>query len=197
MHLMGSKGKLTVYPSFVLLICVLIWLDNGLTVLVFLVSAALHEGGHLLAIRLLRVPFYGMELRATGAVIHTGLQSPGKEAICTAAGPLTNAVLLLALFHRLPEVAFVNLLLLVYNLLPVYPLDGGRLLRLALCVLFGAEAGERTSEICSSALIVAAVICGVVMTCVLHLGLYPCLLAALFLCKLTITPCKMRRLRLK
>lgn len=179
-----TEKKLTVYPSFVLFVCVLLWLDRGHTAALFLISAGLHECGHLLALHLMGVPVCRMELRASGAVLHTGRSSYGKEAFCTAAGPLVNLLLLAVCFRRCPTAALVNLILLAYNLLPIYPLDGGRLLRTVLCVLFGAENGERLSGLISAMLTGIIVICGLLLTCVFHAGLYPCLIAALFLCKL-------------
>lgn len=195
MSLTGMKIKAA--PSFFLLCSVLLWLDRDGIILIFLLSAALHECGHLLALVLLGVPVYGIELRASGAVLHTGNTSPAKEAVCAAAGPFVNFILLSILFRRQPTAALVNLLLLVYNLLPLYPLDGGRLLRLLLCSLFGAQAGERASDILTVLLTLAAALGGIVLTCIFHLGLYPCLLAGLFLCKQGISACKSCRVGLK
>lgn len=163
----------------------------------FLCSAALHEAGHLAALYLLRVPVLGMELRGTGAVLHTGQMHPVKEAVCTAAGPLANALLLFAFFRRFPPLALVNLVLLVYNLLPIYPLDGGRLLRIAFCKLFGASAGEKASDALTAAVVLAAVAAAIVSTCFFHVGIYPCLLASVFLCRCANSPCKIRHRQLK
>ena len=179
-----TEKKLTVYPSFVLFVCVLLWLDKGHFAALFLISAGLHECGHLLALHLTGVPVCRMELRASGAVLYTAPATPGKEAVCTVAGPLMNLLLLSVCFRCCPTAALVNLILLVYNLLPIYPLDGGRLLRTALSVLFGEQKAERLSELFSVLLTGILVICGVLLTCVFHAGLYPCLIAALFLCKL-------------
>ena len=189
--------KIKIAPSFFLLLCVLLWLDRDGVVMIFLLSAALHECGHLLALFLLGVPVYGMELRASGAILHTGKTSPTKEAVCAAAGPFVNLLLLGILFRMQPTAALVNLLLFVYNLLPLYPLDGGRLLRLLLCSLFGAQAGERASDIITMLLTLSAALGGIVLTCIFHLGLYPCLIGGLFLCKQGIPACKIRRLGLK
>lgn len=197
MHWTETEPRLTVYPSFVLFVCILLWLEQGHFALIFLCSAALHECAHLLALRLTGVAVYGMELRASGAVLHTGSASYGKEAVCTAAGPFANLLLLAVCFHRFPAAAPVNLLLLCYNLLPIYPLDGGRLLRILLCVLFGAQRGERLSERITVILTGLIAVCGIAATCVLHMGLYPCLIAAFFLCRIANTPCKMRKIRLK
>jgi DNA-directed RNA polymerase subunit RPC12/RpoP len=83
-------------------------------------------------------------------------QRPGATLWSIAAGPLVNVALLPVLFGLLvaartagladtaPDtlallraVAFVNLGLLVFNLLPVYPLDGGQILRSLLWFVLG------------------------------------------------------------
>lgn len=197
MQLTGHRQHLTVYPSFVLLICILIWLDEGTAVLSFLMSSALHESGHLFAAYLLKITIYGMELRATGAILHTGTASRGKELLCTAAGPLINGVLLCVCFHRWPQTALINLLLLIYNLLPIYPLDGGRMLQIILSIVINETAAERICAVVARLLTAAVVVSGVLLTCVFHAGLYPCLIASLFLCRLRNTPCKMGKIQLK
>ena len=64
--------------------------------------------------------------------IRTAPLPPGAEALCALAGPAAN-LLCAGLFLRiLPEFAGVSLALGAFNLLPIFPLDGGRLLRLAL-----------------------------------------------------------------
>lgn len=197
MRWIRTERPVEVYPSFVLLVCLLIFLDTGMTVLFFLLSAALHEGGHLAAMRMLRVPFYKLELRGTGAVIHTGAASSGREAVCTAAGPMVNLLAFLLTFRLLPAMALVNLLLLCWNLLPLSSFDGGRLLHLALIALFSQPAADRISCVLDHLLAFTVSAYAVFQTCIIHAGLYPCLFAAVFLCKAANTPCKIGCRRLK
>lgn len=123
-----------------------------------LLAAALHEGGHLLALRLFHVPVEGLRLGALGAVIHArGARrlSYGRELLVTLAGSAANLLLappIAALSARFAWewgflLAGANVLLGVYNLLPVPPLDGGRALYLAVAYCFGPAAGEAAETV--------------------------------------------------
>lgn len=101
-------------------------------------AAGIHEAGHLLAIRLLGADARKIQVGSTGAKIHTAFSEPWREFVCAAAGPAASLLLLLVakLFPRIALCGFVQGL---YNLLPIYPLDGGRML---FCVLEGMAPGK-------------------------------------------------------
>lgn len=54
--------------------------------------------------------------------------STGRELIAVLAGPAAS-LLLLSLVRVFPRVAICGLIQGIYNLLPIYPLDGGKALR--------------------------------------------------------------------
>lgn len=100
----------------------------------------IHELCHLIAALFLDVKVYsvivlpfGMTVRMDSSVIRT----PKKEALIALAGPLSNGVMLtVSLFAGLASdtlntalFAVINFAMLILNLLPVPPLDGGRILR--------------------------------------------------------------------
>jgi Zn-dependent protease len=112
--------------------------------LVFFVSVLLHELAHALAARALGVRTADVTLYVFGgaARITSEPAEPGGEALMAAAGPLASVVL--AGLAGLPAqvlggwagelawlVAAGNLTLAVFNLLPGFPLDGGRIARAA------------------------------------------------------------------
>ena len=169
-------------PGFWARLCLLLFLDPRATAAI-LTAAALHELGHLLALRLLGIPVFGLRLSGVGASLCADLRGDLREAWAILAGPGVNLLLALCLRSRLPGFALCNLALAAYNLLPVQPLDGGRLCAGILPRVFGA-AGDALCRALAFLTAVLAVCLGVIGTCVLRLGLLPCLSAAAFLLRL-------------
>ena len=97
------------------------------------IAAAVHEFGHILALYIYRVPITCIKLGFGGAIIQTIPLSPRQELLCAAAGP-AGSLLCLLLIHIFPLFALCGCVQGLYNLLPIYPLDGGRILQsICLC----------------------------------------------------------------
>jgi len=116
-------------------------------VLGLFISLIIHELMHSLVARAFGTPVRGITLFALGGVAEMEEEpaTPLGELLMALAGPLASAVLAL-LFHLLglaggslglPEpllvvisyLAAINILLAVFNMVPAFPLDGGRVLR--------------------------------------------------------------------
>ena len=65
---------------------------------------------------------------AFGASIETGYMTPAAELLCAAAGPIGSISMLLTI-RKFPILGLLGLAQGIFNLLPIYPLDGGRILR--------------------------------------------------------------------
>jgi Zn-dependent protease len=114
--------------------------------LLFVVSILLHELGHAWEARREGLEVDGITLWLFGGVsqFKGGFPSAGAEFRIAIAGPLVSLVLgvvfvLIAIAGLPSEVdgvaawlGYINLALLVFNLIPALPLDGGRVLRAAL-----------------------------------------------------------------
>lgn len=124
-------------------------LANGWRLLwIILGAAAIHELGHFLTLRRLGAASARLRLGVLGAVLETDRQqlSYGGELLCVLAGPGANLMCALLLSAagrgRWATEAGANLVLCVFNLLPLRPLDGGRALHLTVSWLAGPAAGE-------------------------------------------------------
>jgi Zn-dependent protease len=139
------------------------------------VLVLLHEFGHITAARLVGGSGERIVMWALGGLAQCEVpRSPGKQLFVAAAGPLANLVLAclgLALLGQglrpdpwradglagflLAVTTLMNLGLLAFNLIPAYPLDGGRILRALLWPLFGLRRAVAAS-LAVAALVIAA-----------------------------------------
>jgi Zn-dependent protease/predicted transcriptional regulator len=115
-----------------------------------LVSIIFHELAHSLVARRLGLPMKGITLFIFGGVAEMEKQpeSPRVEFLVAIAGPLSSVVLSLVFYgsYRMAMIndwapsilvvfyylGYLNLLLAGFNMIPAFPLDGGRVLRAAL-----------------------------------------------------------------
>ena len=116
----------------------------GAAILVF-VTVLIHELAHAVVAIRRGLPVPRITLFVFGGVSHLSRQprSAGEEFFIAAAGPATSLALALVIFGAsvlmrgtneqlkalFEYLAFVNVLLAVFNILPGFPLDGGRVLR--------------------------------------------------------------------
>lgn len=175
------KGKISVSLGFCACLCVLAWLDSRWT-LRLLICGAVHELGHWVVLRLCGVPVVGFRLRISGAVIQTQWMDYATEIRTAAAGPCAGVLLGAVLLRHRPEMALLSFGLSAVNLLPLYPMDGGRILSAALMKRLPLE---KTEKILSR---VSFWVCGGLMvlacwgTVALQMGLWPIFAALGILC---------------
>ncbi|MCB1232539.1 MAG: site-2 protease family protein [Verrucomicrobiae bacterium] len=131
---------------------------SGITfILLIFLCVILHEFGHAMAAKAFGIQTPDITLLPIGGVarLQRMPDKPWQELIVAIAGPLVNVViagvLFLALGLRmnselfeklasptgsvLPKVAVVNVMLVVFNLIPAFPMDGGRVLRSLLAMV--------------------------------------------------------------
>lgn len=123
-------------------------LMGGIGALLFFASLLAHELTHSVVARSKGIPVEGITLFVFGGMARTRMEaaSPGDEFVIAGVGPLASVVIALlfglvawigaaaglsAVAGVAQYLAFLNLALAVFNLLPGFPLDGGRLFRAA------------------------------------------------------------------
>ncbi len=122
----------------------LYWLTGALTAIMLFVSVLLHELGHSVVALRYRIPVRSITLFIFGGVAQIGAEPPSAiaEFWIAIAGPAVSfflAILFTALksvttgfeplLGLLKYLAYINFALVLFNLIPGYPLDGGRVFR--------------------------------------------------------------------
>lgn len=152
---------------------------------------ALHELGHALAARWLGIPVREIVLLPIGGIAMLGRnpRRPLHELLIAAAGPLVNVAIALALFVLLlvqgifpaggremltagfgePSLQTAlfwllgsNVMLVLFNLIPAFPMDGGRILRALLAIPFGFTRATRVAATLGQFLAVGAGVYGLI-----------------------------------
>ena len=163
---------LYLHSTFVLLLVLIALTQGGLPAVVFTMAVfgcvLLHELGHALTARGFGIPTASITLYPIGGVARLERlpRAPGAELLITIAGPAVNlaiaAGLGLALWAggllepwaaesvigRFVETLMAaNIMLAVFNLLPAFPMDGGRIVR---ALLSGWLGRARATEIAAT-----------------------------------------------
>ncbi|MFL7867289.1 MAG: site-2 protease family protein [Anaerolineales bacterium] len=120
------------------------WIAGAITAVLFFVSVLLHELGHSVVALRYKLPVTKITLFIFGGIsqIESEPSSAFSEFLIAFAGPLTSIVLavifglleavstsIAPVFAMAKYLAYINGALAVFNLIPGFPLDGGRVFR--------------------------------------------------------------------
>jgi Zn-dependent protease len=141
--------------------------DGVLFIVALFVCVVLHEFGHVLAARRYGIATSDVTLLPIGGVasLERVPEKPGQEILVALAGPAVTLLIAIVLivmlgarfdFRQMAQleqaqstllgrVAAANVTLLVFNLIPAFPMDGGRVLRAVLAVRLGYTAATRVA----------------------------------------------------
>ncbi len=147
--------NIKIHPIFLFVGCVFIVTGKGLPLIIYLIFLLFHEWVHFETAKVLGTCLFGCEVTAFGCRIEGSLidTSPINEIVIAMLAPFINlfiGAMVVASWQVFPflidytkTIAVVNFSIFLANILPVYPLDGGR----CLFVLLKCKFSVKTSEI--------------------------------------------------
>lgn len=130
----------------------LYWSVGAATAIMLFVSVLLHELGHSVVALRYKVPVSSITLFLFGGVAQISAEPPSAiaEFFIASTGPLVSLILAILFYAVQPLVAgiepllglakyiaYINLALVLFNLVPGYPLDGGRVFRAIVWAITG------------------------------------------------------------
>lgn len=150
---------------------------------VILILAFVHELGHLLAGIILGMKPAKLELKPYGISISFKINPNDynkkiakgnllelKKAIVACAGSVTNLIIIiitlnlrLNIFTSL-LIIYSNILLIIFNLIPMYPLDGGRIVKSLIYLFLGKKKAEKYTNNISFIFLIIVTFMGSVAT---------------------------------
>lgn len=133
-----------------------------------MIFAIIHELGHLLAGLLMGMKPEKVEIMPFGVSISFKIKVKEynkrvkkgnlleiKKIIVALAGPITNFIIILITYNLNMDllksilIIYTNFLIMIFNLVPIYPLDGGRILKGILYIFLGKRKSEKYVNIIS------------------------------------------------
>ncbi len=127
-----------------------------------MIFAFIHELGHLLAGVLCGMKPEKLEIKPYGVSISFKLfpkdynikigksnKLEVKKILVALAGPVTNLLIIIVSLNLPVEffaklmIIYSNILITIFNLIPIYPLDGGRIVKSILSITFGKRKAEK------------------------------------------------------
>jgi Zn-dependent protease len=120
------------------------WVIGAATTIMLFVSVLLHELGHSVVALGYKIPVRRITLFIFGGVAQIGAESPSPmaEFLIAIAGPIVSLILAIIfwllehpfvgvppLFGLIKYLAYINFALVLFNIIPGFPLDGGRVFR--------------------------------------------------------------------
>lgn len=191
-----KRVPVCVLPSFFFVMAAAVLMIPFRWLLSWLIAAVVHEICHLMAIHICGLSVGFITIGGFGAVIHMD-DAPGRRlALCSLAGPLGGLLLMLAV-RIIPRIALCAFVQSLYNLLPIYPLDGGQVVAGLLTPLFSTKTVKSVLMIIKCVVAVVLTVAAIYATAVLKLGIFPVVFAVAIIIKNKNIPCKPMPLRVQ
>ena len=157
-----------------------------------MIFALVHEIGHLLAGLAVGMKPEKIEIMPLGVSIsfkinvkdynrkiRKGNTLELKKIMVAMAGPITNFIIILITCNLKIEIVksiiiiYTNFLIMIFNLLPIYPLDGGRILKGILHICFGKRKADKyTNNISKIMIIIITAISSILILYIQNIAIF-------------------------
>ena len=172
--IMGNKIPLSIDAVCIWCWCLVLLFVPIQWAIGWTIAALIHEAGHVTVLCIWGIKIHAVRIGILGAKIETEPISPAVEAICAVCGPVAGLLTIL-LREALPYIAVSALVQSAYNLLPVFPLDGGRAMNALLNLCLPSACAAKISRCISIFMIVITFVCGIYISVKCDLGFLPIL----------------------
>lgn len=169
-----ASGLALLFLAAMLLILPLQWIGAAL------LAGLVHELAHAGAVWLCGGCIHRIRIGTGGAAMEIAPLDHARELFCALAGPV-GGLLLFPLGQWLPRTALCAAIHSLYNLLPIYPLDGGRAIRNLTRLLFKQKTADRICKYIECIICFLLVLLGFYAVFIWRLGLLPALFTVLTL----------------
>lgn len=129
---------------------------------IFYVSILLHEIAHIIVALLLKVDVIELNLMPFGvSAIYSDNINAIKEVIISLAGPIMSLVL--SIYSKDSFISSVNIIIMILNLMPIYPLDGGRIQKNYFVHKYKYKKGIKISQMVSDLFIIILFVLSIIL----------------------------------
>lgn len=141
--------RIQIDPGFYLMFASSLLLIPLRWLIAWFVAVAIHELSHIGVLLASRSRIDSISIHVHGMQIRTETLPTYIELLAAAAGP-AGSLLLLLLYRHMPLVSLCGFIQGLFNLIPLHPMDGGRVLKCLFVVVLGFRIGEMAVSLVST-----------------------------------------------
>ncbi len=166
--------KIRVHYSIFFLVLISLFTDNLFKILVILLCIIIHEFAHFIALSYYKKQLVSIEISLIGGMMNADKEGLSLKAklIVNLSGVFANLLIIIGLqifnFNQ-PFLISYNLLMIIFNLIPIIPLDGYQVLN---DILLSVYEEEFTFVIIKSIDIICLIILGIILLWLKIYGLF-------------------------
>lgn len=177
-----SNISISVKPEYYIVLAMTLLLIPFKWICAWIIASLFHELCHYAALRFSGCRLFRIQIGINGTVMDTDLFGNTKEILCALSGP-AGSLLLILTGRWFPRLAVCGLFQCAYNLIPIYPLDGGRAVRSFLHKIFSEERSQLIEKWVENSVLILFLLMGLYAAFCLQLGFIPIIFSIILIIK--------------